>query len=108
MKHALHTLAAALIGLAAITAGPVAHAQQVAATANAALTEGEIKKVDKATGKLTIQHGDIRNLGMPGMTMVFRVQNPAMLDKVQEGDKVRFTADMVNGALTVSAIETVR
>ncbi|AXA91363.1 copper-binding protein [Massilia sp. YMA4] len=106
MKHSLNYLAAALIGAAALTTGPVAHAQQAAATAlNAALTDGEIKKVDKDGGKVTIKHGDIKNLGMPGMTMVFRVQDPAMLDKVRDGDKVRFTAEKVNGALMVTTIE---
>lgn len=106
MKRSFNYLAAALIGVASLTAGPVAHAQQAAASAaSTALTDGEIKKVDKDGGKITIKHGDIKNLGMPGMTMVFRVQDPAMLDNVREGDKVRFTADKVNGALTVTTIE---
>lgn len=106
MKQSLNYLTAALIGLAALTSGPIAHAQQATATAaSAALTDGEIKKVDKDAGKVTIKHSDIKNLGMPGMTMVFRVQDPAMLGQVQEGDKVRFTADKVNGALTVTSIE---
>lgn len=106
MKRSFNYLAAVLIGVASLTAGPVVHAQQAAApAANAAMTDGEIKKVDKDGGKVTIKHGDIKNLGMPGMTMVFRVQDSAMLDNVREGDKVRFTADKVNGALTVTTIE---
>jgi Cu/Ag efflux protein CusF len=109
MKQSLNYLTAALIGLAALTSGPMAYAQQATAMAgSAALTKGEIKKVDKDGGKVTIKHGDIKNLGMPGMTMVFRVQDPAMLGQVREGDKVRFTADKVNGALTVTSIEQVK
>lgn len=74
----------------------------------AAMTEGEIKKVDKDAGKITIKHGPIENLGMPNMTMVFRAKDPAMLDQVKAGDKVRFTADKVNGALTVTKLEAAK
>jgi len=68
---------------------------------DSAMTEGEVKKVDKDTGKLTIKHGPLTNLDMPAMTMVFRVKDPTMLDQVKEGDKIRFVADRVNGAITV-------
>jgi Cu/Ag efflux protein CusF len=51
---------------------------------HADMSEGEIMKVDKAVGKLTIKHGELKNLSMPGMTMVFKVQNPAMLDLVKQ------------------------
>ena len=57
-------------------------------------------------GKITIKHGPIANLEMPGMTMEFRVQDPAMLDRVNEGDKVKFVADRVNGSLTVVQMES--
>jgi Cu(I)/Ag(I) efflux system protein CusF len=70
------------------------------------MSEGEVQKIDKNTGKITIKHGPLVNLGMPGMTMVFRVKDPAMLEKVQPTDKIRFTAEKMNGALTVVAIET--
>ena len=66
---------------------------------------GEIRKVDKDAGQLTIKHGELKNLGMQAMTMVFKVKDPAMLEKVKAGDKVRFVADKVGGALTVTAIE---
>ena len=65
----------------------------VAALAQAATTEAEVRKVDKSTGKITLKHGEIRNLDMPPMTMVFGVTDKALLDKVKAGDKVRFTAD---------------
>lgn len=70
--------------------------------------EGEVRKVDKDQGKITLKHGPITNLEMPGMTMVFRVKDPAMLDKVKAGDKIRFTADKVEGNITVTTIEAVR
>ncbi len=72
-----------------------------AAVSERAMTDGEVKKVDKDAGKLTIKHGPLTNLDMPGMTMVFRVKDPAMLDQVKEGDKIQFVADRVNGAITV-------
>jgi Cu/Ag efflux protein CusF len=71
----------------------------------AKLTEGEVRKVDKAAGKVTLKHGPIENLGMPGMTMVFRATNPSMLDKLKAGDKVRFAADKAGDDYTVTRIE---
>jgi len=65
------------------------------------MTAGEIRKVDKEQGKLTIRHEPLTNLDMPAMTMVFRVKDPAMLDRVKEGDKVRFVAERLDGAITV-------
>ena len=71
----------------------------------AAMSEGEVKKVDKAAAKVTIKHGPLKNLDMPGMTMVFRVKDPAMLEKLSAGDKIRFTAEKVDGAYTVTEFE---
>ena len=76
------------------------------ALAQAALTEGEVRKVDKASGKITLKHGEIRNLDMPPMTMVFGVKDKALLDKVKKGDKVKFAADKDKaGDLIVTALE---
>ena len=58
------------------------------------------------TKKITLKHGEIKNLGMPGMTMVFQVKDPAMLDKVKAGDKVRFKAEKIGGAFIVTQIES--
>jgi Cu(I)/Ag(I) efflux system periplasmic protein CusF len=69
------------------------------------LTDGEVRKVDKDAKKLTIRHGPIQNLDMPAMTMVFQVKDQAMLDKVNAGDKVKFSAEKIGGALTVTGIE---
>jgi len=78
------------------------------ALAAADMTDGEVRKVDKAAKKITLKHGAIKNLDMPGMTMVFQVQNPALLDQVKAGDKVRFTAASINGALVVTDLQPVR
>ncbi|MBB5390988.1 MULTISPECIES: copper-binding protein [unclassified Herbaspirillum] len=65
--------------------------------------QGEIRKVDAGAGKLTIRHAEIPNLEMPPMTMVFRAA-PELLAKAREGDKVNFTAQRVDGALTVTSL----
>lgn len=75
------------------------------AFAQAALTEGEVRKVDKAAGKITLKHGEIRNLDMPPMTMVFGVKDKALLDKLAAGDKVKFAAGQEGGQYVVTAIE---
>lgn len=72
------------------------------------MSDGTVKKVDKAQGKITIQHGPLANLDMPAMTMIFRVQDPALLDRVKPGDTIHFQAEKVNGRLTVTRLETVR
>jgi Cu/Ag efflux protein CusF len=72
------------------------------------LADGEIRKVDKGASKLTIKHGEIKNLDMPGMTMVFQVKDSALLDKVKAGDKVRFRAEKSDSGYVVTAIESAR
>ena len=74
-------------------------------TAIVDMSVGEIRKVDVDNKKITIKHGVIKNLDMPGMTMVFQVKDPAMVDRVKPGDKVRFTAEKVNGAIVVTDIQ---
>jgi Cu/Ag efflux protein CusF len=66
---------------------------------------GTVKKVDKAAGKLTVSHEPLPNLGMPAMTMVFRVTDAKWLDQVKAGDKVRFAAQSVGGVLTIVHLE---
>ena len=70
------------------------------------LVEGEVRKVDKDAKKITLKHGEIKNLDMPGMTMVFQVKDAALLDKVQAGDKVKFKAEKAGGAIVVTDIQT--
>ena len=68
------------------------------------MADGEIRKVDMDNKKITIKHGEIKNLDMPGMTMVFQVKDPAMLTAVKTGDKVRFKAEKSGGAIVVTEI----
>ena len=79
-----------------------------AAFAQAALTQGEVRKVDPANGKITLRHGEIRDLDMPAMKMVFQVRDPALLDAVKAGDKVRFRAERAQGSFWVTAMEAAR
>ena len=106
MRSMLNALA---LGLSLTLALPVwaetHHASMGAADHAAMLTEGLVKKVDKAQGKLTLKHGPLANLDMPGMTMVFRVREAGWLDQVKPGDTVRFQADRVDGVFTVTRLE---
>lgn len=72
------------------------------------LSEGEIRKVDKDNKKLTIKHGPLKNLDMPGMTMVFGVKDDGMLDNVEPGAKVRFQAEKIDGKIVVTKIKAAR
>ena len=103
---ALVALSTALIHFPVMAQSPPA--QREATAASAAMTEGEVRKIDKDAQKITIRHGPIVNLDMPAMTMVFRVKDPAMLDQVKPADKIRFTAESLGGTLTVTRIETAR
>lgn len=69
------------------------------------MTDGEVRRVDKDEKKLTIRHGPIQNLDMPAMTMVFQVNDLALLDNVSAGDKIKFTAEKIGGVFTVTGIE---
>ena len=73
--------------------------------ATAALTDGEVRRIDHEASKINIRHGAIANLDMPPMTMVFRVVDLAMLDAVQVGGKVRFAAEKRDGAFAVTRLE---
>ena len=70
--------------------------------------QAEVKKVDVAGGRITLRHGDIPNLDMPGMTMAFRVADPKMLDVVKPGNAVRVSIDKVKGHITVTRMEAAR
>ena len=67
-------------------------------------TQGEVRKIDLDTGKITLKHGPIENLGMPGMTMVFKMADPSKLAALKPGDAVKFKADRVGGALEVTEL----
>ena len=120
-SHRFAIFAAAAVSLVASLLPALSYAQtavapvapDIAASAPgtlraADLTDGEVRKVDKDSKKITIKHGEIRNLDMPGMTMLFQVRDPAFLDAVKPGDKVKFAAERVNGAIVITQIQVVR
>ena len=78
---------------------------QAQAPAQARMVDGVVKKVDKSAAKVTLSHGPLTNLGMPAMTMAFRVKDAAWLDQMKDGDKVRFMADKVDGVFTIVHFE---
>ena len=97
MKKPAHTLAAAMFA---------ATLSLSAASAQGNAVQGEVRKIDEAAGKVTLKHGPIRNLGMDqGMTMAFRVTDPAMLKQVKVGDKVEFEAEQAASGYTVTKMQ---
>lgn len=68
-------------------------------------TKGVVNKVDAKAKKVTIKHEDLKNLDMPAMTMVFRVEDPALLQKLKEGAAIEFVAERVNGKLAVTQVK---
>ncbi|MFA7306397.1 MAG: copper-binding protein [Hyphomicrobium sp.] len=90
---------ALILALAALAITGMAHA------ADLPMINGEVKKVDESASKMTIKHEAITNLDMGAMTMVFKANDPALLKQVKPGDKVKFSADKVNGQITVMSIE---
>lgn len=101
-------VAAAGSGMTYAAGGHDAHHAPGVAAAAASFSEGTVKKIDKGTGRITIAHGPLANLDMPPMTMAFRADDPAMLDKLEVGDKVRFVAHRADGEFSVTALEPVR
>jgi Cu/Ag efflux protein CusF len=90
-------VAASVLALSTLALPSIAQAQMV---------DGQVTKIDQSAGKITLKHGPIKKLDMDEpMTMVFRVQDPAILKQVKAGDKVKFDADKINGQFTVTKIE---
>jgi len=92
------------VSLPALAQGHAGHGSMGAAQ-SASKIDGEIRKIDKTAGKLAIKHGEIKQMGMPPMTMMFPVKDKALLDKVKEGDKVLFSLASEGGNMVVTAIE---
>jgi len=81
-------------------------ASSQAACGQSESVSGQVKKIDEAAGKITIKHGPIKKFDMEdGMTMVYHVQDPALLKVVKPGDNVKFEADQVNGQFTLTKIQ---
>ncbi|GAA6143514.1 copper-binding protein [Hydrogenophaga sp. 5NK40-0174] len=104
------TCATTLIAIGALSLSALAHAEDpvapAAATASDKLpwVDGTVRKVDTAQGKITLKHGEITNLDMPPMSMVFKVADPSMLEGIKPGDAVQFQASEVQGAYTAVQI----
>ncbi len=100
---------AAMEGMDHGSHGTMVAQASAAAPTSSAMVDGVVKKVDKAAGKVTLTHGPLKNLGMDmGMTMAFRVKDVSWLDKMKEGDKIRFVADNPNGVYTVIQYESAK
>lgn len=99
----------ALLGGAAAAGAQMHHghggAMPMPAAAHPSMTDGEVRKIDREQAKITLRHGDIRNLDMPGMTMVFKVRNPGLLDKVKVGDRISFFVVMEQGGMVITEIQ---
>lgn len=76
----------------------------VAASA-ADMADAEVRKIDAAQAKVTLKHGEIKNLDMPPMTMVFKVKDAALLKDLKVGDKIKFAAEKIEGQYTVTKVE---
>lgn len=107
--NTLAALAAALVFSVPLQSHAAEHMDKmdmnISTTDRSEMTEGEVRKIDKDAGKITLKHGPITNLNMPGMTMAFRTADPAILDQIKEGDKVKFHVEKINGILTITHIE---
>ena len=79
-------------------------AASVAASAQAVVA-GEVKKIDKPAGRITLKHAEIKVFDMPSLTGAYKVQDPAMLDKVQVGDRVQFSLDRIDSVFTITKID---
>ncbi len=110
MRKAIGIATAALLGATTlISQGSFAQTTMnhgaMPMTAEHALSDGEVRKIDKETGKITIRHGPIKHLDMPPMSMVFTSKDPALLDKAKVGDKIRFHVVDEGGKLIVTDIQ---
>ena len=100
--------AASVVSFAQASAPTSSSGTQAPAAVAGAMTDGEVRKIDKESKKITLKHGEIKNLDMPGMTMVFQVKDPAMLDAVKQGDKVQFKVERSGGALVITEMQVAK
>ncbi len=110
MKRFVFVILAATFAAMPAYTKAVQHAEKPGASSSnaqpgAGMSEGEVRRVDKDAKKITLRHGPLANLDMPAMTMVFQVSDPAMLEQVKIGDKVKFVAEKSGGAVTITKLE---
>lgn len=107
-----HTIFVTAFIAAAMAFGGAANAQmnmdhgKMGMAATPGMTDGEVRKIDKENGKITIKHGEIKHMDMPGMTMVFSVKDKALLDKVPVGQKIQFIVVMEGSKMVVTDIQS--
>ena len=109
MKNANTLLIGAMLSLVTLmplsaVAQAAGDAGKAATTTAASMTDGEVRKIDKDAGKITIKHGDIKHLDMPGMTMVFTAKDKGLLSNLKPGDKVKFMVVNEGGKMVVTDI----
>lgn len=99
----MKTIRIAVLAAAGLLAAPV-----FAQAPSEELAEGEVRRIQKETNRITLRHGEIKSLDMPPMSMVFQVKDPALLDQVKVGDKVRFVAEKAGNNYFVTRIEAAK
>lgn len=105
MRFALALIAALAANIPAAIAQHDHAGHKPSSAKGTPLADGVVKKIDKATGEVVIQHGQIDSIGMPPMTMAFGVADKAWLDKLKPGDRIRFAAEMKGSNAVVSRYE---
>ena len=85
--------------------GTNANSATSSTAADTALTDGVVKKVDRQTGMVTIEHGELKNVGMPAMTMAYKAKDAAMVKQAKEGEKVKFRLENLNGTYTITTLK---
>lgn len=95
---------AVVVCISAASITTLALAQQTTES-NHEMSDGVVRKIDQEAGKITLKHGEIKNLNMPGMTMIFRIEDKSMLNSLQTGDKVKFKAVSEGGKIVITDIQ---
>jgi Cu(I)/Ag(I) efflux system periplasmic protein CusF len=105
MKHLILTATLALSAVG-FTPSQIAHAQTTAAKPE--MVAAEVKKVDKDAGKVTLKHAEIKSLDMPAMTMVFKVKDDKLWEKLTEGAKVNVAVEKALFGYNVTQVEPMK
>ena len=108
MKIKSSVLAICLLAAMPLTTSFAQQPGAIASTVNDDMTAGEVRKVDKDSKKITIKHGEIKNLDMPAMTMVFQVKDLTILDNLSPGDKVKFKVLKTDGGLVITDLQAIK
>lgn len=109
MKFAIAVITiGAALPLSSFAQAAMDHSKMNMSQMNPVMTDGEVKKVDLETGKVTIKHGEIKHLDMPGMTMVLTVKDKTLLTNIKPGEKINFMVINEGGKLVVTDIQPIR